>query len=351
MCPVIKKLEEYSQIKTVVCLTGQHREMLLPILNIFQVAPKYDLNIMKDRQTLFDITIAVLSKIKDVLDQEKPTVVLVHGDTTSAFAAAVACFYKGIPIGHVEAGLRTYNHYSPYPEEFNRQAIDSITDIFFAPTVSAKENLLKEGKYEKNIFVTGNTVIDALKTTIHAEYSHEVLKWAENNRLILFTAHRRENIGTSMRKIFEAVNEVVDEFEDVRVVYPVHLNPKVQEIANEIFNNTEKIKLIAPLDVIDFHNIMSRSYMVITDSGGVQEEAPSLGKPVLVIRNTTERPEGVAAGTLKLVGTEKDNIKKALKELLTNKETYRKMSEAKNPYGDGKASERIGQVILKRWGE
>lgn len=351
MCPVIKKMEEYSQIETITCVTGQHREMLMPILNIFHVVPKYDLNIMKNKQTLFDITTSVLSKIKDVLDKEKPTVVLVHGDTTSAFAAAVACFYIGIPICHVEAGLRTYNHHSPYPEEFNRQAIDSITDIFFAPTESAKENLLKEGKYEKNIFVTGNTVIDALKTTIHTEYSHEVLKWAENNRLILFTAHRRENIGDSMRKIFEAVSEIVDEFEDVRMVYPVHLNPRVQEIAIEVFKNTEKIKLIAPLDVIDFHNIMSRSYLVITDSGGIQEEAPSLGKPVLVIRNTTERPEGVTAGTLKLVGTEKDNIKKALKELLTNKEIYHRMSEAKNPYGDGKASERIVRIILERWGE
>ena len=290
-----------------------------------------------------------MERIRDVLEKENPDVVLVHGDTTSALATAMACFYMKIPICHVEAGLRTYDHYSPYPEEFNRQAIDSITDVFFVPTERAKENLVKEGKKEKDIYVTGNTVIDALKTTVRNEYSHEILTWAGNSRLILLTAHRRENIGNSMYEIFSAINEIVNKFEDVKIIYPVHLNPRVQEIAREVFGNTDRIKLIGPLDVIDFHNIMNHSYLVVTDSGGIQEEAPSLGKPVLVIRDTTERPEGIEAGTLKLVGTEKKGIKVALEELLTNKEIYNKMAMTRNPYGDGKASERILQILLNRW--
>ena len=350
MCPVVKELKRHSEIEVIVCTTGQHREMIIPILETFLIEPQYDFHIMRANQTLFNITETVLTKMQSVLHTEMPTTVMVHGDTTSALAAAMACFYMGIPVCHVEAGLRTYNHYSPYPEEFNRSAIDAMTDIFFAPTEGAKNNLLKEGKKEEKIYVTGNTVIDALKTTVHTEYSHEVLKWAQDSRLILLTAHRRENIGASMRNIFSAIKEIVNEFEDVKVVYPVHLNPGVQEIATEIFGDTDRIKLIDPLDVIDFHNIMSRSYLIVTDSGGIQEEAPSLGKPVLVIRNTTERPEGVAAGTLRLVGTEKKGVKEALKELLTNEETYCRMAMAQNPYGDGKASERIVQILLNKWG-
>ncbi len=349
MCPVVKELKRHSEIDVIVCTTGQHREMLIPILELFQIVPQYDFHIMKENQTLFDVTEAVLTKTREVLFHEMPTTVLVHGDTTSAFAAAMACYYMHIPICHVEAGLRTYNPYSPYPEEFNRQAIDSITDIFFAPTKNAKENLLREGKKAEDIYVTGNTVIDALQTTIQSEYSHEVLKWAENSRLILVTAHRRENIGTSMRDIFEAINEIVDKFEDIKVVYPVHLNPKVQEIAKEMFDKMDRIKLIKPLGVIDFHNIMNNAYLIITDSGGIQEEAPSLGKPVLVTRNTTERPEGLIAGTVKLVGTKKESIKEGIKELLSNKEIYQKMVKAQSPYGDGRASERIVQILLKRW--
>lgn len=349
MCPVANALKKCKDIRTVICVTGQHKEMLFPILDTFQIAPEYNLEIMKKKQTLFDITTSVLDRIRDVLEKENPDVVLVHGDTTSALATAMACFYMKIPICHVEAGLRTYDHYSPYPEEFNRQAIDSIADVFFVPTERAKENLVKEGKKEKDIYVTGNTVIDALKTTVRNEYSHEILTWAGNSRLILLTAHRRENIGNSMYEIFSAINEIVNKFEDVKIIYPVHLNPRVQEIAREVFGNTDRIKLIGPLDVIDFHNIMNHSYLVVTDSGGIQEEAPSLGKPVLVIRDTTERPEGIEAGTLKLVGTEKKGIKVALEELLTNKEIYNKMAMTRNPYGDGKASERILQILLNRW--
>ncbi len=349
MCPIVKELKRHNEIDVIVCTTGQHREMLIPILELFQIVPQYDLHIMKKNQTLFDVTEAVLANIKQVLLNEMPTIVMVHGDTTSAFATAMACFYMEIPICHVEAGLRTYNHYSPYPEEFNRQAIDSITDIFFAPTESARANLLREGKKEKDIYVTGNTVIDALKTTIYSGYSHDVLEWAENSRLLLLTAHRRENIGVSMYDIFDAISEIVNEFEDVKVVYPVHLNPKVQEIAKEIFGNLGKIKLIEPLGVIDFHNIMNSSYLIVTDSGGIQEEAPALGIPVLVIRNTTERPEGIIAGTARLVGTRKESIKEGIIELLSNKEVYQKMAQARSPYGDGQASERIVQILLDRW--
>lgn len=350
MCPVIKELEKYDEVQVIVCTTGQHREMLAPILKVFQVTPKYDLNIMKQKQTLFDITGNVLSGIKDVLEKEKPQTVLVHGDTTSAFASALACFYMQIPVCHVEAGLRTYNHYSPYPEEFNRQAVDSVAEIFFAPTETAKMNLVKEGRAKARIFVTGNTVIDALKTTVCTDYSHEILQWAGNDKLILLTAHRRENVGSVMENMFLAVKKVVAQFEDIKVIYPVHLNPEVQGIAAKVFKDVKRIKLVEPLEVVDFHNIMSRSYFIMTDSGGIQEEAPALGKPVLVMRNTTERPEGVKAGTLKLVGTGQTEIINAMMELLTDKEAYHKMAAASNPYGDGKASERIAKIILNEWG-
>lgn len=349
MCPVIKELEKYNEVQVIVCTTGQHREMLVPILKVFQVTPQYDLNIMKEKQTLFDITGNAVAGMREVLEREKPETVLVHGDTTSAFAAALACFYMKIPVCHVEAGLRTYNHYSPYPEEFNRQAVDSIAEIFFAPTETAKMNLVREGRAESKIFVTGNTVIDALKTTVCTNYSHEILQWAGNDKLILLTAHRRENVGKVMEKMFLAVKEVAAQFEDVKVVYPVHMNPEVQGIAEKVLGDVNRIKLVAPLEVVDFHNIMSRSYFIMTDSGGIQEEAPALGKPVLVMRNTTERPEGVKAGTLKLVGTEQEEIRNAMMNLLTDKEAYRKMATATNPYGDGRAAERIAKIILSEW--
>lgn len=350
MCPVIKELKKYAQIETVICVTGQHKEMLAPILKAFHVTPQYNLDIMRDSQTLFDITISVLTRIKDILDKERPEVVLVHGDTTTAFAAALACYYRKIPVCHVEAGLRTYNNKSPYPEEFNRQSVDAISDIFFAPTECAKENLLREGREKDRIYVTGNTVIDALRTTIHRDYAHELLEWAGEGRMILLTAHRRENQGDRMREMFAAIKEVICGFEDVRVVYPVHLNPEVQNAAKEIFGNESRVRLVAPLDVIDFHNIMSRAYFIMTDSGGIQEEAPSLGKPVLVMRDTTERPEGVEAGTVKLAGTSRKGIKDAMHRLLADKEEYQRMAKAKNPYGDGKASQRIAEIIMKRWG-
>lgn len=349
MCPIVKKLQQQDETETIVCITGQHREMLKPILEVFQVDPDYDLDIMKDKQDLFDITDSVLQGIKAILKKENPDIVLVHGDTTSAFVAALACFYMKIPVGHVEAGLRTYNKYSPYPEEFNRQTIDVISEIFFAPTDSAKENLLLEGKQKESIFVTGNTVIDALKTTVSKDFTSEILSWAGNSRLILLTAHRRENIGNSMREMFEAIKEVVEMNEDVMVVYPVHMNPAVKKTAESILGNTDRIKLIEPLGVVEFHNLMNHAYLIMTDSGGIQEEAPALGKPVLVMRDTTERPEGIAAGTLKLVGTKKENIKKNLLELLTDSDTYQRMAQAKNPYGDGHASERIVQILCRWW--
>lgn len=349
MCPIVKKLQQQDETETIVCITGQHREMLKPILEVFQVDPDYDLDIMKDKQDLFDITASVLQEIKSVLKKEAPDIVLVHGDTTSAFVAALACFYMKIPVGHVEAGLRTYNKYSPYPEEFNRQTIDVISEIFFAPTDSARENLLLEGKKKESIFVTGNTVIDALKTTVSKDFTSEILSWAGNSRLILLTAHRRENIGNSMREMFEAIKEVVEMNEDVMVVYPVHMNPVVKKTAESILGNTDRIKLIEPLGVVEFHNLMNHAYLIMTDSGGIQEEAPALGKPVLVMRDTTERPEGIAAGTLRLVGTKKENIKKNLLELLTDSDTYQRMAQAKNPYGDGYASEKIVQILCRWW--
>jgi len=345
MCPLVNELKSRKSIETVVCVTGQHREMLQQVLDIFNVVPDYNLEIMKSGQTLFDITQRILQGMHDVLDKEKPDVCLVHGDTSTTFAAALACFYMQIPVGHVEAGLRTYNLYSPYPEEFNRQAVSIISKYNFSPTDAAKQNLLNEGKDESTIYVTGNTSIDALKTTVREEYSHPELTWAEDSRLIILTAHRRENLGDPMRNIFRAILRVVNEFPDIKVLYPVHMNPIVRNTAKEIFGDCDRIRLIEPLDALDFHNFLYRSYLILTDSGGIQEEAPSLGKPVLVLRDTTERPEGVKVGTLKLVGTEEENVYNEFKRLLTDKSAYDAMSGAKNPYGDGLTSKRIADIL------
>jgi UDP-N-acetylglucosamine 2-epimerase (non-hydrolysing) len=345
MCPVVSELKSRAGFDVVVCVTGQHREMLDQVLDVFAVTPDYDLTIMKDRQTLFDITGRVLDSLRPILEKEAPDVVLVHGDTTTTFAAALAAFYLAIPVGHVEAGLRTYNIRSPYPEEFNRQATDAVTSFFFAPTEWAAENLRKENKPLESIIVTGNTVIDALATTVKADYSHPVLDWAQGSRLVLLTAHRRENLGASMHQMLSAIKEVVDQHEDVKAVYPIHHNPQVKEVAEDVFLGCSRVRLIEPLDVVDFHNFMARSYVILTDSGGIQEEAPSLGKPVLVMRDTTERPEGISAGTLKLVGTEKHTVASAFTELLDNASEYQRMSETNNPYGDGKASCRIADFL------
>ncbi|MGM9551568.1 MAG: non-hydrolyzing UDP-N-acetylglucosamine 2-epimerase [Clostridia bacterium] len=345
MCPLVKELKERKNVETVVCVTGQHRQMLDAVLTAFSVVPDYDLSIMKERQTLFDITTNILNSIKEILEKEKPDVVLVHGDTSTTFVTALACFYLQIPVGHVEAGLRTYNIYSPYPEEFNRQAVSIISKYNFAPTQLSKENLIREGKREDSIFVTGNTAIDALKTTVREDYTHEELEWAKGSRLITITAHRRENLGEPMRQMFRAIKRIIDEHSDVKAVYPIHMNPVVRSAAQEILGDSDRIHIIEPLDVLDFHNFLSRSYLIITDSGGIQEEAPSLGKPVLVMRDTTERPEGIKAGTLKLVGTEEETIYNAFKLLLENKDEYEKMSKASNPYGDGFASKRIADIL------
>lgn len=345
MCPLVNELKTREGIQTLVCVTGQHRQMLDQVLNAFSVTPDYDLSVMKDRQTLFDVTANILLKIREVLEAERPDVVLVHGDTSTTFVTALACFYLQIPVGHVEAGLRTHNIYSPFPEEFNRQAVGIISQYNFAPTEMARDNLLKEGKPEENIFVTGNTAIDALKTTVRANYTHPELEWAEGSRLIMITAHRRENLGEPMKHMFRAIRRVCDEHPDVKSIYPIHMNPVVRETAAEILGNDERIHIIEPLDVLDFHNFLSRSYLILTDSGGIQEEAPSLGKPVLVMRDTTERPEGIAAGTLKLVGTEEETIYRNFKELLENPEVYHSMSTASNPYGDGLASRRIADIL------
>lgn len=346
MCPVVMELKKYDRIDTVVCVTGQHREMLQQVLEVFHIVPKYNLGIMKKQQTLSDITISVLSGIQDILDKEEPDLVLVHGDTTTAYAAALACFYRQIPVGHVEAGLRTYNIYSPYPEEYNRQSIDIIAKFLFAPTENAKTNLLNENKTEKEIYVTGNTVIDALRTTVMEDYWHEYLEWAKGSRLLLLTAHRRENLGNKMEGMFRAIRRVVDDNEDIKVIYPVHLNPRISETAVRVFSGNKKIRLVEPLDVVDFHNFMANSFLILTDSGGVQEEASAFGKPVLVMRDTTERPEGIKAGALKLVGTSEETIYRECQNLIHNKEEYKKMSNARNPYGDGRASERIVKIIL-----
>ena len=347
MSPLVKELKKRKTIETIVCVTGQHRQMLDEVLEAFDIVPDYDLSIMKDKQTLFDVTVNILENIKQVLEKVKPDVVLVHGDTSTTFVTALACFYLQIPVGHVEAGLRTYNIYSPYPEEFNRQAVSIISQYNFAPTELSKENLLNEGKKAETIYVTGNTAIDALKTTVRAEYTHPELEWAKNSRLILITAHRRENLGEPMRNMFRAIRRVMDEHPDVKAIYPIHMNPIVRKIANEILGGDERIHIIEPLDVLDFHNFQAKSYLILTDSGGIQEEAPSLGKPVLVMRDTTERPEGIQAGTLKLVGTEEEAIYKSFKELLENDESYEKMAHASNPYGDGKACQRIADILEK----
>lgn len=345
MCPLVNELKSRSGIKTVVCVTGQHRQMLDMVLDAFSVVPDYDLSIMKDKQTLFDITANILLKIKSVLEEVKPDVVLVHGDTSTTFVTALACFYMQIPVGHVEAGLRTYNIYSPYPEEFNRQAVGIVAKYNFSPTELSKENLLKEGKNSESIYVTGNTAIDALKTTVREDYTHPELEWAADSRLIVITAHRRENLGEPMHQMFRAIRRIMDEHPDVKAIYPIHMNPVVRQAAKEELGDCDRIHIIEPLDVLDFHNFLSRCYLILTDSGGVQEEAPSLGKPVLVMRDTTERPEGIAAGTLKLVGTDEETIYNSFKALLDDKEAYEKMSQASNPYGDGFACKRIADIL------
>ncbi|MCR4719178.1 MAG: UDP-N-acetylglucosamine 2-epimerase (non-hydrolyzing) [Firmicutes bacterium] len=347
MCPLVNELKSRKNIETVVLVTGQHRQMLDVVLKAFGVEPKYDLSIMKQQQTLFDITMGILNGIKEILEKEKPDTVLVHGDTTTSFVTALACFYMQIPVGHVEAGLRTYNIYSPYPEEFNRQAVGIVAKYNFAPTELSKSNLIKEGKNPDSIFVTGNTAIDALKTTIRADYSHKELDWAKDSRLIMITAHRRENLGEPMHNMFRAIRRIIEEYPDIKAIYPIHLNPAVRKAADEVLSGCDRIRIIEPLDVLDFHNFLNKSYLILTDSGGIQEEAPSLGKPVLVMRDTTERPEGIKAGTLKLVGTNEDTIYKEFKNLLDNEEEYRKMSKASNPYGDGFACKRIADVLEK----
>lgn len=345
MCPLVNELKKRNNVETIVCVTGQHRQMLDQVLHAFSVVPDYDLSIMKDKQTLFDVTVSILERIKNVIEEVSPDVVLVHGDTSTTFVTALACFYMQIPVGHVEAGLRTYNIYSPFPEEFNRQAVSIISKYNFAPTELSKQNLLNEGKCKENIYVTGNTAIDALKTTVKTDYAHPELKWAEDSRLILITAHRRENLGEPMRHMFRAIRRVMDEHTDVKAIYPIHMNPVVRAIAEEYLGNDDRIHIIEPLDVLDFHNFMSRSYLILTDSGGIQEEAPSLGKPVLVMRDTTERPEGILAGTLKLVGTEEESIYTEFSKLLSDAKEYEKMSKASNPYGDGHACERIADIL------
>ena len=349
MAPLVKELEKRKEIESIVAVTAQHREMLDQVLETFKITPDYDLNIMKQGQTLGDVTTRALQGLEGVIKECKPDIVLVHGDTTTTFAGALAAFYNQVDIGHVEAGLRTYDKYSPYPEEMNRQMVDCMTDMYFAPTKLSKENLLKQNIAENKIYVTGNTAIDAMDTTVDKNYKHEVIDWVGNSRMILLTAHRRENLGEPMRHIFTAIKRLVDEFEDIKVVYPIHKNPLVREVAIEILQGNERVRVIEPLEVFDFHNFQNNSYMIMSDSGGIQEEAPSLGKPVLVLRDTTERPEGIEAGTLKLVGTDEETIYKEAKKLLTDKEEYNKMSKASNPYGDGHASERIVDAIIAKY--
>lgn len=347
MCPLVMELKKHNEIQTLVCVTGQHRQMLDQVLETFAVIPDFDLSIMKDNQTLFDVTTNILNKIKIILETEQPDIVLVHGDTSTTFVTSLACFYLQIPVGHIEAGLRTYDIYSPFPEEFNRQAVGIISKLNFAPTEMSKQNLLNEGKKEESIFVTGNTAIDALKTTVKKDYTHPQLEWASDSRLIMITAHRRENLGEPMHNMFRAIRRIVEEHRDVKVIYPIHMNPVVRKAANEELGGCDRIRIIDPLEVLDFHNFLANSYMILTDSGGIQEEAPSLGKPVLVMRDTTERPEGIKAGTLKLVGTNEETIYTAFKELLENPVEYDKMSHASNPYGDGTACEKIVLCLLE----
>ena len=346
MCPLVQVLRDRREVNTIVCVTGQHKTMLDQVLDVFAVTPDYNLSIMKENQTLFDITFNVMEGIKEVVSKVSPDVVLVHGDTSTAFATALACFYMGVTVGHVEAGLRTYNIMSPYPEEFNREAISIISRYNFAPTELSRDNLIREGKNAKTIYVTGNTAIDALKTTVREDYNHPELDWARGSRLILLTAHRRENIGKPMHNMFHAIRRVLEEHDDVKVIYPIHMNPAVRDTANSVFGKSDRIHLIEPLDVLDFHNFMDRSHLILTDSGGIQEEAPSLGKPVLVMRDTTERPEGIRAGTLKLVGTEEDTIYREFSRLLSDPSAYSDMSMASNPYGDGFASNRIADILI-----
>jgi len=349
MAPLVKELQNRSEIETIICVTAQHRQMLDQVLDIFQIIPDYDLNIMQKGQTLSDITAKVLKGIEEVIQKENPDIVLVHGDTSTTFAGALAAFYNETDVGHVEAGLRTYNKYSPFPEELNRQFVGNIADIHFAPTEMSRENLLNEGKKEENIIVTGNTAIDALQTTVRDDYTNDTVEWSAGERLIVLTAHRRENLGEPMRHMFRAIRRIVEEYEDVKVVYPVHLNPAVVQVAEDVLGGCDKVRLIEPLDVIDFHNMLNKSYLILTDSGGIQEEAPSLGKPVIVLRDTTERPEGVQAGTLKLAGTNEEVLYNMIKELLDDKNEYNRMSQASNPYGDGKASKRIVDEIIRRY--
>ena len=350
MAPLVKELEKREEIESIVCVTAQHRQMLDQVLETFDIKPDYDLNIMKDGQTLGDVTTRALNGLESIIKEVNPNIVLVHGDTTTTFAGALAAFYNQVDIGHVEAGLRTYDKYSPYPEEMNRQMVSCMADMNFAPTKLSADNLIKENRKKENIYITGNTAIDAMTTTVKENYSHKELDWIkEEEKLILLTAHRRENLGEPMRHIFTAIKRIVDEFEDVKVIYPIHMNPKVRSVAKEVFEGTNRVKLIEPLEVFDFHNFINKSYIILTDSGGIQEEAPGLGKPVLVLRDTTERPEGIEAGTLKLVGTDAEKIYEEAKKLLTDKKIYDSMSKASNPYGDGHASERIVDAIIERY--
>lgn len=349
MAPLVKELEKREQIESVVCVTAQHREMLDQVLETFDITPDYDLDIMKQGQTLSDITTRALIGVDGVIKKVKPDIVLVHGDTTTTFAGGLAAFYNQVAVGHVEAGLRTYNKYSPYPEEMNRCMVDCMTDMYFAPTELSKENLLKENIPEEKIYITGNTAIDAMSTTVAEDYNHPALEWLGRDKLILLTAHRRENLGEPMRNIFSGIRRVLDEVEGIKVIYPIHKNPLVRQIANEIFGECDRVKLIEPLEVFDFHNFQNKAYIILTDSGGIQEEAPSLGKPVLVLRDTTERPEGIKAGTLKLVGTNADTIYNETINLLTDKDEYERMSRASNPYGDGHASQYIVDAIIEKF--
>ena len=349
MAPLVKELEKRAEIKSIVCVTAQHREMLDQVLETFKIKPDYDLNMMKQGQTLMDITIGALSGVDAVIKRAKPDIVLVHGDTSTTFAGGLAAFYNQVAIGHVEAGLRTYNKYSPYPEEMNRQMVDCMTDMYFAPTDLSRDNLIKEHVDPSKIYVTGNTAIDAMDTTVDEGYTHPELEWLGDDKMILLTAHRRENLGEPMKNIFRGIRRVLDELPGYKVIYPIHKNPLVRAAADEIFGDCDRVKLIEPLEVFDFHNFQNRAHIILTDSGGIQEEAPSLGKPVLVLRDTTERPEGIKAGTLKLVGTNSENVYKETMRLLTDHDEYERMSKASNPYGDGHASERIADAIIKKF--
>lgn len=349
MAPLVKELEDRKETQSIVCVTAQHREMLDQVLEVFKIKPNYDLNIMKQGQTLSEITSRVLLGLEEIIQKEKPNIILVHGDTTTTFAGSLAAFYNQVDIGHVEAGLRTWNKYSPFPEEMNRQMVDRMTDMFFAPTEVSKNNLLKEDIPENKIYVTGNTAIDAMKYTVSSNYTNELFDWLGESKFILLTAHRRENLGEPMYNIFRAIKRIVSDNKDVKVIYPIHMNPKIREIAKEVLGDNDRIKIIEPLEVIDFHNFINRSYLILTDSGGIQEEAPSLGKPVLVLRDTTERPEGIEAGTLKLVGTDEEEIYSETIKLLKDKEEYEKMSKAVNPYGDGTASKQIVDSIISKY--